>query len=84
MSDTDIGFDLEGNSLSYFALAISRLIYCQKICGDFEVLGITTILDCLTFLLGYSLPSPGISTKTRYIPGDGKQISVQFCSETFY
>ena len=28
LSDTDIGFDVEGNPLSYFFLAISRHIYC--------------------------------------------------------
>ena len=63
MSDTDIGFDVEGNSSSYFVLAISRLIYCLKK-WDFEVLGITRLFDLFARVL---------------IPGDGKQIRVQIC-----
>ena len=42
----------------------------KKICGDFEVLGITRLFDDLFARV--------------LIPGDGKQIGVQFCCETFY
>ena len=38
-------------------------------CGDFEVLGITRLFDLFARVL---------------IPGDGKQMRVQFCCETFY
>ena len=41
----------------------------KKICGDFEVLGITRLFDLFARVL---------------IPGDGKQIRIQFCCETFY
>ena len=41
----------------------------KKICGDFQVLGITRLFDIFARVL---------------IPGDGKQIRVQFCCETFY
>ena len=41
----------------------------KKICGDVEVLGITRLFDLFA---------------RELIPGDGKQIRVQFCCETFY
>ena len=42
----------------------------KKICGDFEVLGINNrLFDLFARVV---------------IPGDGKQIRVQFCCETFY
>ena len=41
----------------------------KKVCGDSEVLGITKLFDLFARVL---------------IPGDGKQIRVQFCCETFY
>ncbi len=52
----------------YFWL-FQDLIYClKKTCGNFGVLGITRLLDIFARVL---------------IQGDGKQIRVQFCCETF-
>ena len=59
MSDTDIGFDVEGDPDLYIV---------QKNLWRFGVLGITRLLDLFARAL---------------IPGDGKQICVQFCCETF-
>ena len=44
-------------------------ILLKKICGDFEVLDITRLFDLFARVL---------------IPGDGRQIRVQFYCETFY
>ena len=53
--------------LGYF----KTYLLLKKICGDFEVLGITRLFDLFARVL-------------IVIPGDGMQIRVQFCCETFY
>ena len=54
ISDTDIGFDVEhnrGQSMKQFRSGYFKTYQLlKKTCGDFGVLGITSLLD---FLLGY-------------------------------
>ena len=62
-------FWCRGQSMKQFLLGYFKTyLLLKKTCGDFGVLGITRLLD----LFGRVL-----------IPGDGKQMRVQFCSETF-
>ena len=55
--------------MKLFRLGYFKTYLLLKICEDFEVLGITRLFDLFARVL---------------IPGDGKQIRVQFCCETFY
>ena len=69
MADTDIGFHVEAIHEPISSWLFQDLSIVKKICGNFEVLGITRLFDLFARVL---------------IPGDGKQIRVQFCCETFY
>ena len=70
MSDTDIGLMMSrAIHEAISSWLFQDLSIVKQICGFFEVLGITKLFDLFARVL---------------IPGDGKQIRVQFCCETFY